>query len=145
LSRVINTNGAGKDRTQLVRSIVLALREMANQTQADQQTLDMAAYIALALEAIDNSIDKSVEAWEKRGYWIKADRFRMEWLWVRKLGSTMRSAVYKEDWTLIATTSAHIAERLQNIDVPQRHKLGKPWVNAWHRLQKSPPSNIDIQ
>ena len=42
------------------------------------------------LEAIDESIEQSVAAWEKRGYWLKADRFRQEWRWAGDLGRRMR-------------------------------------------------------
>ena len=41
-------------------------------------------------------IDSSVAAWEKRGYWVKADRFRMEWAWAGSLAEKMRTAMRKE-------------------------------------------------
>lgn len=134
MSRVINPESAGKERTQLVRSVVLAIRELMRQTQADAQTRDLAAYIALALEAVAETIDSSVAAWEKRDYWLKADRFRMEWAWSQKLGSAMRSAVVNNDWGLVAVTAAQVAERLKDVDVPQRNRIGTPWVGAWDRL-----------
>ncbi len=37
------------------------------QTEITDKTRDLAAFIALALEAIASTIDTSVEAWEKRG------------------------------------------------------------------------------
>ena len=134
MGRVINPDGAGKNRTNLTRSVVLALRELVKQNDTNQQTLDLAAFIVLALDAIAATIDSSVEAWEKRGYWLKADRFRMEWAWTVSLGQTMRKALVQQDWALVAITAAQIAEKLNNIEVPQRHKLGTPWVGAWDRL-----------
>jgi hypothetical protein len=137
LGRVINPDGAGKNRTTLTRSVVLALRELVKQNDTNQQTLDLAAYIALALDAIAATIDSSVAAWEKRGYWLKADRFRMEWAWTLSLGQNMRKAVLQQDWALVAVTAAQIAEKLRTVEVPQRHKLGTPWVGAWERLSAS--------
>ena len=137
MGRVINPDGAGKNRTNMTRSVVLALRELVKQNETNQQTLDLAAFIVLALEAIAATIDSSVEAWEKRGYWLKADRFRMEWAWTVSLGQTMRKAVMQQDWALVAVTAAQIAGKLNNIEVPQRHKLGTPWVGAWDRLSAS--------
>jgi hypothetical protein len=134
LGRVVNPNGVGKDRTNLTRSVVLALRELVKQNSASQQTLDLAAYIVLALEAISETIETSVEPWEKRGYWLKADRFRLDWAWAASLGSAMRTAVTVQDWASVARTAAQIAEKLGNVDVPQRHRLGTPWVGAWERL-----------
>ena len=42
---------------------------------------DLAAFIAISLEKIFETVETSVVAWEKKGYWVKADRFRLEWEW----------------------------------------------------------------
>ncbi len=67
MSRVINPDSAGKQRTRLSKSIVLALRQLARQSDTGGETRDLAAFIAVALEAISQGIDASVAAWEKRG------------------------------------------------------------------------------
>jgi len=100
----------------------------------DEHTRDLAAYIVLALEQIFKTIDISVSAWEKRGYWVKADRFRMEWIWTESLGSHLQKALLAEDWPAVAMTSAQVAEKLREVDVPKRHKLGTPWVGAWNKM-----------
>jgi hypothetical protein len=140
MSRVINPESAAKERTILIRSIVLALRELMKQQEANDLTRDLASYISLALESIYSTIGASVAAWEKRGYWLKADRFQMEWDWTDRLSNNMRLAVLKEDWPNVAMTSAQVAEKLKQIEVPQRNKIGTPWVGAWEQLkQKSKP------
>lgn len=141
LGRVINPEGAGKERTQLMRSVVLALRELMQQNTVDQRTRDLAAYIALALQAIDETVEVSVAAWEKRDYWLKADRFRMEWAWAGRLGENMRKAVLTDDWPLVAQTAAAVAEKAKKTEVPKRHGLGSPWEGAWERLQALAASN----
>jgi len=135
LGRVINPETAAKERTVLTRSAVLAIRELMRQTEANALTRDLAAFIALALEGISATIDLSVEAWEKRGYWVKADRFRMEWLWAENLGRTMRQAVLADDLPGVAATAVQIAAKLNNVKVPQRHGLGTPWTGAYERLK----------
>jgi hypothetical protein len=139
LGRVIHLDSAGKDRTRLIRSVVLALRELMRQNETDSQTYDLAAFIALALLEIHQTIDASVGAWEKRGYWVKADRFRMDWAWAETLGTTMKKAVLADDWMSVARVSAQIAERLNSTKVPQRSRLGAPWVGAWEQLKKNSP------
>lgn len=143
MGRLINPDGVGKERTRLSQSIVLALRELMRQDSADGQTRDLVAFIALALEAISETIEVSVVAWEKRGYWVKADRFRMEWAWSGRLGSAMSTAVLNDDWSAVALNAAQIAERLNAVKVPQRHRLGIPWEGAWERLleKKTPGGN----
>ena len=137
MGRVINPDGVGKERTRLTRAVVIALRELMRQSEPDENTKDLAAFIAMALEAVADTIDASVGAWEKRGYWIKADRFRMEWAWTEKFGKNMRIAVLNEDWPQVAMTAAQVTEKLKDVKVPQRHRLGTPWVGAWERLKEN--------
>lgn len=136
MGRLINTEGAGKLRTQLTRSVVLALRELMRQTQPDDHSRDLAAYISLALHEVYQTAEESVAAWEKKGYWVKADRFRMDWEWADRLSGTMRKALLQDDWATVAMTAAQIAQKLMSVDVPQRHKLGTPWEGAWRQLRK---------
>ena len=135
MSHIINPDSAGKERTRLTRAIVLAIRELAQKTEPGPETRDLAAFIALALKIVDGTIDVSVAAWEKRGYWVKADRFRMDWAWSGQLAEIMRSAVLAEDWTGVAQASARIAGRLNKITVPPGHRLGHPWDGAWQELK----------
>ncbi len=136
MSRVINPDGAGKERTRLCKSVVLALRELMRQTESDQASKDLAAYISIALLDINDTVEASVGAWEKRGYWVKADRFRLEWDWSERLGNKMKNALLAEDWTGVAMTSAEVGQKLVKIDVPVRNRLGTPWVGAWEKLTR---------
>jgi hypothetical protein len=132
---VINPDSAGKERTRLTKAIALAVRELARQKQVTNEAKDMAAFIALALQAIANGIDASVAAWEKRGYWVKADKFRMEWMWAGQSAEKMKSALLADDWDAVAALSAQIAQRLGKIVVSDNHRLGKPWMGAFKRMK----------
>lgn len=136
MSRVINPEGAGKERTRLVKTIVLAMRELMRQSEPDESSRDLAAYIGLALLEIHETIETSVQAWEKKGYWVKADRFRMEWAWTERMGQQIRDAVLRDDWATIALNVAQLGGKLNNIDVPVRHRLGTPWEGAFEQLKK---------
>ena len=136
MSRVINPESIGKERTQLIRAVVLALRELMHQTDTDDRTRDLAAFIAIALDLIHQTIDVSVGAWEKRGYWIKADRFRMDWAWTEKFSQELRKAVLVDDWARVALAAGQIAEKLKDVKVPQRNRIGTPWEGALERLKQ---------
>jgi hypothetical protein len=136
LSRVINPDSAGKERTRLTKAIVLAVRELAKQTQVTQEARDLASFIALALQAISGGIDVSVLAWEKRDYWVKADKFRMEWMWAGQVAAKMKTAVLSEDWGSVAMLSAQTAQKFSRIVVSENHRLGRPWVGAYKRLSE---------
>ena len=135
MSRVINPDSAGKERTRLTKAIVIAIREMTKQTEPNTEARDLAAFIALALQSIAEGIDTSVAAWEKRNYWVKADRFRMEWAWAGQVGEKMKTAVLEDDWAGVAMLSAQIAEKLNKVKVSDNHRMGKPWMGAWRRLE----------
>jgi hypothetical protein len=135
MSRVINPDSTGKQRTQLSKAIVLAVRELARQKGVTDETRDLAAFIAIALQIISDGIDVSVTAWEKRDYWIKADKFRMEWAWAGQIAEKMRASVLSEDWASVATLSAKIAQKLAKAQVSENHRLGKPWVGAYRELK----------
>jgi hypothetical protein len=136
LSRVFSIENAGKDRTRLTRAIVVAMRALSQQTELDDVTRDIAAFIALALREISTSIDLSMAAWEKRGYWVKADRFRMDWIWTEQLGAAMRQAILSEDWAKVALTVGQVGEKLSSVKVPLRNRVGTPWRGAYQELAK---------
>jgi hypothetical protein len=134
MSRVINPESAGKERTQLSKAIVLAVRELAKQKDVTNEAKDLAAFIALALKNISEGIDISVAAWEKRGYWVKADRFRMDWVWTGQVADKMKVAIFTNDWGTIAMLMPQIAQKFGKIAVSENHRLGKPWVGAFRQL-----------
>jgi hypothetical protein len=134
MGRLINPDGTGKERARLAKATVLALRELMRQTKPDETSRDLAAFIALALLKIAETIDTSVTAWEKKGYWLKADRFRLEWDWSARIGEKMQFAVVADDWATIAVLSAQVGGKLANIKLPERHRLGQPWTGAYHQM-----------
>ena len=134
MSRVINPDSVGKERTRLIKSIVLCIRELAKQAKVTPEAKDQASFIALALQSISDGVDVSVAAWEKRDYWVKADKFRMEWMWAGSMAEKMKSAVLSDDWVAIASFMPQIASRFNKVEVSDNHRLGRPWENAYTLL-----------
>jgi len=139
MSRLINPDSAGKERTKMTRAAALAVRELsrtnpsANDGQLNEAR-DLAAFIALVLESIAETIEVSVAAWEKRNYWVKADKFRMDWRWAGQLGNQMREAAAKEDWASVADVAMQVALKLHTIKISEKHRMGRPWEGSWSRL-----------
>lgn len=134
MSRLINPDSVGKERTRLSKSIVLCIRELAKQVNVTSETKDQAAFIALALQTIAEGIDASVQAWEKHDYWVKADKFRMEWMWAGQTAAKLKDAVLTDDWAAIAMLLPQIAQRFNKVVVSDNHRLGKPWTGAYKLL-----------
>ena len=139
MSRVINPDSVGKQRNKLVRLTALTVRELLRQPEPNDETRDMAIFIILSLDTIAGTIDPSVEPWEKRGYWVKADRFRMEWTWAKKRADEMREALFVDDWGAVAMCAVQIAQKPQvgGVTISPKHRMGTPWVGAWYRFKES--------
>ncbi len=86
---------------------------------------------------ISDTIEASVAAWEKRGYWVKADRYRMEWSWSARLGEELKQALLKGDWAAIAGLVAKVAQKMNKINLAQNNRVGTPWVGSFDKLMGS--------
>ena len=115
---------------------MLAVRQLAILQEPGTEARDLAAFIAEALRTISEGIDGSVTAWEKRGYWVKADKFRMDWAWTGELAKKMVDALSAEEWGTVAKCAATIAEKFNKIQVSPHHRLGKPWAGAYEKMMK---------
>lgn len=135
MTRIIKTSTPGKERNRLSKAIVITIREFMRQGEPDKETRDMIAFIILALQEIAKGIDKSVAAWEKRGYWVKADKYRLEWRWTGEIAEQLQSAYKQEDWSEIANHLITIMKNLDSVKVSDRHRMGKPWVGAAREYQ----------
>lgn len=138
MSRVIQSDTGKKDRDRYLKAILKAIRLLMESSEPGKDTNDLVAFIALALYEVHDTIDESVRAWEKRDYWLKADRYRMEWDWCRFYAKDIHRAVLNRDWDAIIPLLVKIGQKLQNVKLPQRDKLGTPWLGAWEVLKKRP-------
>jgi hypothetical protein len=136
MTRIIKTTTPGKERNRLSKAIVITIREFMRKGEPDSETRDMIAFIILALREIASGIDKSVAAWEKRGYWVKADKYRMEWRWSGATANELRDAFDAQSWEKIPAILLKIMQKFDSIKVSDRHRMGKPWVGAFEEFQK---------
>ena len=136
MSRVINTDGVGKQRNQMSKAVLIAIRELATKKEIDDEARDMAAFLSLALTQIHGTVDQSVIAWEKRDYWVKADQFRMQWAWAQSSAEKVKEAVLINDWGELAVLMPEIAAKLGAIKLPKSNTVGKPWSGALAELKK---------
>lgn len=137
VSPIVNPSTPGKERTRLSKAIVITIRSFMRQEKPDDKTKDMVAFIILALSEISDGIDKSVTAWEKRGYWVKADKYRMEWLWTGAVADQLREAFSSQNWAEISGVLIQIMGRFSDIKVSDKHRMGKPWIGAYKKYQSS--------
>lgn len=136
MSRLVNTDGVGKQRDRLMKAVTLALRSLATRQQVDDEARDLVAFIALALNEIHETIDVTTQAWEKRDYWLKADQFRREWAWAGRMGDKLERVVLGDMWPDLPALMADLAKHLEKVNLPKRNTLGTPWVGALKKLRE---------
>jgi hypothetical protein len=135
LGRIIKSSSAGKDRISLEKGIVIAIRELVKKTTIDETTYDILAFISLSLNEIGETVDQSVAAWEKRGYWVKADRYRMKWNWSSILSVELKQAILTNDWEKVASILAHISQKLGKVTISMKNKAGSPWTGCYQSIR----------
>jgi hypothetical protein len=136
LSRVVNPDGVGKQRDRLLKGVALALRQLATRSTVDDETRDLVAFMALALNEIHANIDTTCQAWEKRDYWLKADQFRRDWAWAGKTADKLERVVLGDQWQTLGELVPVLAKNLEKVTLPKRNTLGTPWVGSFAQLQK---------
>ncbi len=135
MGNLINPDNAGKRRDRYVKATVLAMRELVGKKKVDDEVRDLTAFIVLTLKQIDETIDETCTAWEKRDYWIKADRFRNDWFWTKSAEAKLEQAVIENKWQLVPAAVKEMAKHLQDVALPKRD-WGTPWNGAYALLME---------
>ena len=135
MSRIIQTESGGKLRNHLMMSLIPVLKALEMKKEVDAGAKDMIAFLVICLEKISSTIEESILAWEKRGYWVKADHFRLEWEWAHKHSKGLRMILIQENWLEIPPILADISMKCKTISHSKRFK-GIPWDGAYSILEQ---------
>jgi hypothetical protein len=134
VSRVIATESVGKRRRQLRRTIAEALRRLAQKSSFDQESQDLAALIVFSLRRLEEGVDQTATAWEKRDYYLKADRFRLQWEWIEDTAYALESALLLGQWDKVPPVLATLFPRFTDITVARYTRSSELWDGAYQRL-----------
>lgn len=138
MSRVINTNSPTKVRNQSRRTIAELLRRLSQKPQIDPEARDMAAAIVFMLHEINASVEQTISAWEKRGYWMKAERFLREWEWARESAANFDDVIRNEAWDLLPRLLADLFPQFSDVQVKKMTRPASDWNGAYKRLKSEP-------
>jgi hypothetical protein len=145
MSRVVTTDGVGTQRQRLRRTIAEALRRLMAKRELDDEARDLAALIVFSLREIDRGIEQTTSAWEKRDYYLKADRFRMEWLWVAPAADELERILRQEAWDRLPAALASLFPHFSDITINRMVRPAELWHGCYQRLLASPQGNGSAQ
>ena len=138
MSRVINTNGPGARRNQALRTIAEALRHLREKPGLDAEARDMAAAIALSLQEVADTVEESAAAWDDRDYYLKADRFRRDWMWAGASSRELTTLIRASRWDDLPPVLAMLLPHVAGITVTKLMRTPESWRGAYGRLMALP-------
>jgi hypothetical protein len=140
MGRIINPETAGKRRNQLMRANAEMLRLLSQKQSVDDESKDMLAAFVFNLREIEEGVDVSAEAWEKRDYWQKAEEFRQRWFWAGAYSGKLASLLLEERWDTLPSILVGLMPYLAEIKITKMTVKPDAWQGCYVRLmQERPP------
>jgi hypothetical protein len=136
LSRVISVDSVGQQRHRLRRTIAEALRRLANKQTFDQESRDLAALIVISLRHLEEGVEQTAAAWEKRDYYLKADRFRREWEWIDETAHGLETALLLGNWDQVPQLLVTLFPRFSDITISRYTRSPEVWEGCYQRLAR---------
>ncbi len=136
MSRVISTEAPGKIRNQHRRTIAEALRRLSQKPRFDDEAKDLAALIVFCLHGMADTVDQTIEAWEKRDYWMKAERFREEWRWLEPTADELSGVIHKRQWDQLPAILAQMMPHFADVKIKQMTRKPTLWQGAYERFMR---------
>ena len=139
MSRVINPDSAGKQRNQLMRTVAEILRRLSQKHDIDNEVKDMVATLVFCFREIDEGIDQSAAAWEKRDYWVKAEEVRQRWSWAVDMSDQLKAMVYNNSWEQMPQMMLKLLPRVADIKITKLTRKESDWLGNYDRLMREKP------
>ena len=134
MSRVVNVDNPGKQRSQLMRTAAELLRHLSQKPELDDEAKDMAATLVFCLRGIDDGIESSAAAWEKRDYWIKAEQLRQRWGWAGNASARLEATIRNGTWEALPAAMINLFEHFSDIKITKFTRDSSAWQGAYQRL-----------
>lgn len=141
MSRVINTDSTGKQRNQLMRTAAEILRRLSQKSEIDSDAKDMLAMLVYCFREIEEGIDQSAQAWEKRDYWVKAEELRQRWSWPGDAADQLQAMIYQEKWEQLPAIMVKLLPRFADIKITKLTRSESLWQGAYDRLMRAKPTH----
>lgn len=128
MSRVFRTEALSTTRKRILSHLGAASARLKEEDLDEAERRDILAFFLLALDELHRLVEQTATAWEKRDYWLKADRFRHEWRWVLDAREQLRRALSTGDWQTARSVVESLEGRFPR-GTGRGHK--RPWRGAW--------------
>lgn len=139
MSPVINLDSTGKQRNQLMRTVAEMLRQLSQKPDIDAEAKDMVATLVFCFREIEEGIEQSAAAWEKRDYWVKAEELRQRWGWPGDMADQLQAVVFKDNWAALPPIMMKLLPRVADIKITKLTRKDSEWLGNYDRLMRQKP------
>jgi hypothetical protein len=134
MGRVISTERPGNTRNYHRRTIAESLRRLSQKPGLDEEAKDLAALIIVSMHGIADTVDRTLDAWERRDYYMKAERFREQWRWLEPLTDQLSAVVYEGDWDQLPGVLVQLMPHFSDVTIKQMTRGPELWEGAYTKL-----------
>jgi hypothetical protein len=142
MSRVINIDNPSKRRNHNRRTIAELLRRLSQKSTIDDEAKDMTATIVLSLQDISVGVEQTALAWEKRNYWMKAERFVRQWEWTVQSAANIEDVIRNDAWDLLPELLADLFPHFADIQIKSMTRKADSWRGAYKQLMAQSPGEL---
>jgi hypothetical protein len=125
-----------------MRTIAEILRRVGAKDDLDAEAEDMFSALVFLLREIHDSAMVTVEAWEKRGYWMKADRFMRQWEWTAEMAANLEDVIRNAAWDLLPRLMAELVPHTSDVQIKNMTRPPSTWRGAYQKLLSEPPKEL---
>jgi hypothetical protein len=136
MSRVIYTQKPGKIRNRHRRTVGEALRRLSQKTRLDDEAKDLAALIVFSLHGMADTVEQTIDAWEKRDYYLKAERFRQKWRWLQPLTDELSAVIFEGQWDQLPAVLARVTTHFADVRIKQMTRKPTLWQGAYDEFMQ---------
>lgn len=136
MSHYIQTENNAALRNKYLKFAALTIRSLSRKIEFDIEAKDMAAFVIMLLLEIQNNVIRTMQAWEKRGYWAKADHFRREWQWCQDYAVLLSKALNENNWSLLKNEVSKLDVKFKLLKISNKLFNTSPWEGAYAKLKK---------
>lgn len=119
-----------------IRSCAEVLRLMAQRPEFDDESRDMAAFMAHSLRGIFKTIDESAAAWDEKNYWKKAEALRHKWRWTLAAADEIEAFLRGAAWYELSHYLVTLIPHFSDVKISAITRDADWWCGAYRSLMK---------
>ena len=144
MGRVINPEPPGKRRKAYLKAIKRSIYEISNEEE-HRVDRDKLAFVYFNLLGVGETITETTSAWENRDYWLKAEKFRQEWLWVDKYCRIIKKQIRASNEMAVQQSLSEVFLQLDKVDLPKRPLKRDSYEGLYKKFEEEFNESYDKQ